>query len=65
MKVVYISDTGDDRNDGTSPAQAVRTHKRACQLGGARCEFHMDRVTLDGLLREARGRQGSPGKNLN
>jgi hypothetical protein len=42
MPTIYISDNGDDKNDGRSPQTAIFSLKRAKQLHGGRndCSWH-------------------------
>jgi hypothetical protein len=42
MPTIYISDSGDDKNDGLSPQTAIYSLKRAKKLHGGRndCSWH-------------------------
>ena len=41
MKTVYVSNTGNDRNDGFSPNSAVHSWKRALKLQGGDNAIHI------------------------
>jgi hypothetical protein len=39
MPTIYISDSGDDKNDGLSPQTAIYSLKRAKKLHGGRNDY--------------------------
>jgi hypothetical protein len=41
MKTIYISDKGDDKNDGLTKEGAVHSWKRATKLAGGDAEIDM------------------------
>jgi hypothetical protein len=60
MPTIYISDSGDDRNDGLSPQTAISSLKRAKELYGSRndCSRHFGPRAWKRILRELSERDG-------
>jgi hypothetical protein len=53
MPTIYISEAGDDRQDGLTPETAVRSWRRASALSGGNSQLHlMDVRTLECLTKE-------------
>ena len=54
MPTIYISDSGDDKNDGLSPQTAIYSLKRAKELYGSRndCSWHFGPRAWKRILRE-------------
>ena len=50
--IVYISESGDDKNDGKTEQTAVHSKKRAYALAGGNGEMRMPRETLERLSSE-------------
>ena len=53
MSTIYISETGDDALDGSTPETAIRSWRRAITLARGNSELHlMDVRTMERLTRE-------------
>jgi hypothetical protein len=57
--IVYIAESGDDKNDGKTPETAVYSRKRAYKLAGGNGEMRMPQATLDRLLHEIADNESS------
>ena len=57
MSTIYISETGDDALDGSTPETAIRSWRRAITLARGNSELHlMDLRTMERLTREIENR---------
>jgi hypothetical protein len=52
MKTIYISDKGDDKNDGLTSGTAVRSWKRATKLAGGDAEIDMREASRERINEE-------------
>jgi hypothetical protein len=69
MKVIYISDNGDDKNDGLTRKAAVHSWKRATKLAGGNMEINLTDATRERINEEIKqamktARTKTKGSNL-